>query len=278
MEYEPHTYFCHYTTRQAAFEHILPDRHLRMWPYDRVNDPLENQPWRFVGGSYRGESHPDDQQDFQAYLRFTAHAHEIWGSAKLLALTVDAPDGAGYRGRAGAFGRGWARARMWDQYAERHAGVCLLFDRSKLEAAITEGLSSQGLASPYHRAIEYSDESSVRPLVDLMASPAEVSAAGVREFVETHKDELFFLKRTDWQTEFEYRFVVTAPDCAFVSIDYGDALRALIVGNAFPTWQRAGAIELCERRGADARRINWSWSRPVLLSLTAARNQDLNAG
>jgi hypothetical protein len=35
--------------------------------------------------------------------------------AKLLSLPVDAPS---YTGTAEIFGRGWARARMWEQYAD----------------------------------------------------------------------------------------------------------------------------------------------------------------
>lgn len=49
---------------------------------------------------------------------------------------------------------------------------------------------------------------------------------------------LFFLKTRDWETEFEYRFVLTAPDTDQVFAEYGDALEAVIVGEKFPQWQR----------------------------------------
>ena len=46
-------YFFHYTTRDAAFGHILPTRKLRMSPYSAMRDPLEKQevavPWQLLG-------------------------------------------------------------------------------------------------------------------------------------------------------------------------------------------------------------------------------------
>jgi hypothetical protein len=34
---------CHYTTADAAFGHIVPSGELRMSPYARMRDPLENR-------------------------------------------------------------------------------------------------------------------------------------------------------------------------------------------------------------------------------------------
>ena len=33
----------HYTTAEAAFEHILPEERLRMSPYADMRDPIENK-------------------------------------------------------------------------------------------------------------------------------------------------------------------------------------------------------------------------------------------
>jgi hypothetical protein len=46
MDLEAGSYFFHYTTREAAFEYILPERQLRLSPYARMRDPLKAQaPW-----------------------------------------------------------------------------------------------------------------------------------------------------------------------------------------------------------------------------------------
>ena len=41
---KPGDYLYHYTTREAAFEHILPDRTLLLSPAHRMRDPLESNP------------------------------------------------------------------------------------------------------------------------------------------------------------------------------------------------------------------------------------------
>jgi hypothetical protein len=40
---------CHYTTAEAAFEHIIPWGELLMNPYARMRDPLENRELSFGG-------------------------------------------------------------------------------------------------------------------------------------------------------------------------------------------------------------------------------------
>ena len=269
MQFRRGDFFFHYTSREAAFDHILPTGRLRLSPYDRVNDPLENQPWRFAGAFFIDEASPDPQAPERAYFEFDREARVIWGSAKLLALTVDAPPDTGYEGTAEFFGRGWARARMWDQYSERHMGVCLLFDRSKLTASINASLQEQGFALPYHREIAYTEEGPAGSLLslDLGAIAGNVTAPLVRQFVEDNHEELFFLKTRDWETEFEYRFVVTAPEEDYVSVDYDDALEAVIVGERFPKWQEPGAIDVCRGVGAMAARIDWSMRRPIPVRL-----------
>jgi hypothetical protein len=99
----------------------------------------------------------------------------------------------------------------------------------------------------------------------------------VRRFVQQHNDVLFFLKTRDWETEYEYRFVVTAPDDDYVYVDYVDALEAVIVGERFPRWERPGAIAMCRAKDAEAARISWRSDapRPVLLVATDSDREDL---
>jgi hypothetical protein len=257
--------FFHYTTRGAAFEAILPEKQLRLSPYHRVSDPLENQPWRFAGAWFVDEA--DQERPEREFFVFHGETDSIWHSAKLLALTVDAPGATGFEASTESFARGWARARMWEGYAERHRGVCLVFDQAKLTASIERSLEAQGLAGPYHKPVVYTPEGPDLPPFDPTSVAGGVTAEYVREFVEHNHEELFFRKATDWETEYEYRFVVTAPDRDFAYVDYGDALQAVVVGERFPRWQRAGAIELCQEVEAEALRLDWSMRRPFPVRL-----------
>jgi hypothetical protein len=271
MELPRDQFFFHYTNREAAFEHILPRGQIRLSPYTRVNDPLENKPWLFPAAYFVDEESEEPHRPEIAYFEFLRGAQTIWESAKLLALTVDAPPEAGYAGSAEPFGRGWARARMWDQYAEGHKGVCLVFDREMLSQNLRRSLTGRGMPPPYHRAVDYTEEGPAGAILSLdpRSLGEKVTPRVISAYIEDHHDALFFLKTTDWQTEFEYRFVVTTPDHEFVHAEYEDALKAVIVGEAFPAWQRASACESCERVGVEALRLDWSMRRPVPATLKA---------
>jgi len=50
FDLKPGSYFLHHTSRDAAFEHILPDRELRLSPDAWMRDPLEaKEPWLNAG-------------------------------------------------------------------------------------------------------------------------------------------------------------------------------------------------------------------------------------
>jgi hypothetical protein len=258
----------HYTTRDRAFEHILAKGKLRFSPYRAMRDPLENKAWRPQPAAYwstlaQGEpgdpGHPETN-----YWQFNAWAAEIWDQAHLLAFTVDADD---YSPEHETFARGWARARMWEQYGEGHAGVCLVFDRDCLVANLTDSLQGQDLATPYHRPVEYT-ESGKEPLqlgIDMLTE--EVSPQRVSTYIEANHDSLFFLKALDWRSEYEYRFVVTAPPTdGGILAEFGDSLVSVVGGEKFPDWQIAGALELAANHEAEALQLHWD-NEPYLIQL-----------
>lgn len=250
----------HYTTREAALEHIVPDRQLRLSPYSAMRDPLENK-WLF----HCSYSVPDDMPDSDPeHPERTAElikreAAAIREGAKVLSLTLDAE--AFGRG-AELFGRGWARARMWEQYAENHAGVCLVFDRQSVIEEVTASLNAQGMPAPYNRLVEYTERGTGAGLPLNLNEIGEVDPQWVRELVEKRKDELFFLKTTDWETEREYRFVVTSDKPGHVLAHTGEALKAVVVGERFPRWGWPGVIESCRESGLMALRREWSTGAP----------------
>ena len=179
--YEDGTWLFHYTTRRAAFEDILPKKRMRFSPYTEMRDPLENK-WLFNSSYTIPTGMPDDDPNHpdrtQAFLE--ARAAAIRESAKVLSLTLDAP---GFE-EAPLFGRGWARARMWEQYAENHAGVCLLFRRDAIIERVTESLRSQGLPGPYNRRVAYTQRGTGGGLPLNLDEIGQVDEQWVNEFVE----------------------------------------------------------------------------------------------
>jgi len=257
----------HYTTRDAAFEHILPKKQLRFSPYTEMRDPLENK-WLFNSSytvpSDMPDDHPDHPERTQEFLE--CQAARIREIAKVLSLTLDAD---GFEGSAELFGRGWSRARMWEQYAENHAGVCLVFKREVLIERVTESLKSQGLPGPYNRRVNYTQRGTGGGLRLNLNEIGPVDEQFVRELVQRHNDKLFFLKTTDWETEHEYRFVVTAPDEPYVYADFGDdVLDAVVIGEELPRWEWPGVVESCREAGAMALRLEWSTGSPRAWALS----------
>jgi hypothetical protein len=263
MDLPPANYLAHYTKRDTAFTEILPQGQLRMSPYTRVNDPLENKPWQIPPTAFEGASKP-----LWEWWTFGEEIREIWQSAKLLALTGDAPAEDGYKGAASRYGACWARARMWDRYAEDHAGVCLVFDADRLRENILDSLVAQGLPDSYFDSVEYTPEGPFPQLQRLVVptSPGEPGdAPRPAYFLKHHRRDFFFIKALDWRSEYEHRFVVIAPGDEYVYADYGDALVAVLAGEKFPGSEVAGARRACERVGTELRALKWASSGPVLL-------------
>ena len=257
----------HYTTREAALGHILPFRQLRMPSLEQMRDPLENKTWFLGGAGWASQTSADEPFEATelAHLQFNLLANEIRKSARLLALTVDAD---GYSPIASEFSRGWARPRMWENYGENHRGVCLAFDRDQLVEAIATSLDAQGLLSPYHKAVEYTETGAHDLTLDHTGASGQITPQFVAGYIEEHHVELFFRKALDWQTEHEYRFVVTVPKgWGEVHIDWEGALKAVIVGEKLPGWQRPAVHAACEHAAVPVTRLDWTMGYPVLADL-----------
>jgi len=261
--------FFHYTTRDVAFEHILPNGKLKFSTYDQMRDPLENKDWSW-SGSWPVDNPDLDAEDplEDAFFNFQEPARWIRKQAHLLALTVDAP---GYSSHANGFAKGWARARMWEQYGENHAGVCLVFDQGLLKANLQTDLEKQLGFGPYHRMVQYDETGSVGTEATKLKPaswPKEINAEFVAQYIEDHHDELFFKKTLDWQTEYEYRFVTTASPEKPLLASYGDALIAVIVGDRFPDWQLPSAEKASGAVEVDLLRMHWHGIAPKPRLLT----------
>lgn len=281
--YERDQCFFHYTTRCAAFEHIIPSRQLRLSPFSQMRDPLEAKlpPVTLITGL--GTNSPlDDQLAVMDELNALSarDPDPVRDRTKLLCLTVDRhePEAAGPPTNYGA---GWARARMWDQYAEHGKGVCLVFSRPVLT------LEVMGRPTQYPRATHQEVRYTPTGLAGTEATVIKVpnNIAAMRETFPDrpladllwdvhfgqHKKELLFTKLQDWESEHEYRFVITADEDGPVFVNVTQSLVGVVVGHDFPAWQRAGVRTLCDTEDLGVSRINWQCaSGPELVLLEPA--------
>jgi len=271
---DPGRYFFHYTTREAAFGGILPSRRLRLSPYGAMRDPLENQQWRFT---FSGRGASDDAaviRDAAEQDEFERRANEeTRARSHLLSLTIDAdPQDDGERP---PFCFGGARARMWEQYAERYRGVCLVFDKARLTQRFTEALPGGTVTRIYHRPVIYDGAGMRKPIIEVDAVRSDPDFFD--GYVEANHGALFFTKILDWQTEHEYRFVaIAAADDSSLSIDYSDALKWVIAGNQLADWERPAVVGASRQAGARPLLMRWDRWRPGLVEL--AEHQEIPVG
>jgi hypothetical protein len=241
----------HYTTCSAAFEHILPSKKLRLSSLAQLRDPVENKDW--VQAHLTSVSWPPE--DVQ---RFREATDRVLHETKILSFTLDAP----LTSQSPEHARGYARPRMWEQYAENHAGACLVFDRDLLRKALMSAPRGSKIRSV--EKITYSDlplhgHEGARTLIAglLIQAGGGDLEVGLRRHLKMHAQELFFRKLEDWITEHEYRYLILHEDSVEAYAPFDDALRAVIVGERFPKWQIPGAAKACSATGTDLRQIKW---------------------
>jgi DUF2971 family protein len=269
LELENAVNLFHYTTAEAAFAHILPEKRLRFSLYQEMRDPLENKSWQLAGAGRGPGSDPDALEAVMQLHAFDRLANKIRERSHLISFSVDAipvetPE-------VEPFSLGWARARMWEQYADTHQGVCLVFDRARLQSAVTASLQTRGYAAPYADRVLYEPGGMRKPLVEPDELNEKVVDQSVRAYIERNKDVLFFSKALDWQTEFEFRFVTTSTDGEPIFVDFDDALVAVLLGEAFPIWQHDSVERACADAEAEVAQLDWSRGLPRLADLHMIR-------
>jgi hypothetical protein len=143
---EPGPWLAHYTLAGTAFEHIVLTGRLRTSPYRLMRDPAENKDLLPAAAAPRGQENP-----VQEYRAAVQKLKEERDRVRLLSLTADVH----YEPRAKVFGCCWARPRLWEQYADAHCGVCLVFQRALLEEALQDGLGEDRVS---FGEVEYTPE------------------------------------------------------------------------------------------------------------------------
>lgn len=95
-------------------------------------------------------------------------------------------------------GTTWARARLWEHYADNHAGVCLIFDRAEMVDALKHSLGSKGQYED--GVVEYTVGGFARSAAASIALESfgeETLAEDVAIHVVRYSREFFFLKTED---------------------------------------------------------------------------------
>lgn len=227
-------YLYHYTSSTTAVDHILKSGLLRFGNYTRTNDPKETKTWQFSFGT-------NTNRDLGAYKMTEESAwlsSRLKSRARLLCFCMDSAPLSGIH-MTDIFRRGFCKPRMWAQYASNHTGVCLVFDRELLSAAIEKQVAKSHLV--LSGAVEYVDRGIASDLFkdqQYMINVDFLEEVGrdhyPRHHLETHHRRLFFEKMMDWRDESEWRFIAFANSDQDLFVAYGSSLVGIMFGEDTP--------------------------------------------
>jgi len=165
------------------------------------------------------------------------------------------------------FNRGYCKPRMWAQYADRHTGICLVFDRERLAELIKRQVEVGRLL--YSGPVTYIDRGIAKDLtrdqqytinVDVLESDGRSTYAA--RHLRTHWKKLFFEKMTDWRDECEWRYVVFTNSDADLFVAYEQALDGIVFGEETPPDTIQAVIDATAGRGVRYVGLKWKNCSP----------------
>jgi hypothetical protein len=240
----------HYTRAATALEHILETMMLRLNSISDTNDPWESRR-ELTGFSARRRELPD----FAAWDEIDRHVKR----ARVACFCRE--DGPASRDPTALDFPlpwvGWARDRMWAQYADGHRGLCLAFDRRMLIDSFNKALASRG--ERLAENVTYSDDAP-----SLSYDNDRLHEVGTEaykaEYRRQHAHVRYLRKRKDWEGEREFRLVLlddldAGPD-AHVPID--GALVYVMMGDRFPRGYLPCIDAVTRRLGVPAYQLVYS--------------------
>lgn len=255
---------CHYTKVESGLN-ILFEKRLRLNSLSKTNDPRESRPLEFLTfQDFQQQNNLDvDKANNVICNDIPKIIMEEW---KVLCFTLDAT--TQYEKTNETFRRmyavfldpGYARPRMWAQYADNHKGFCLVFDREKLDEKIKQKFKGKCFPG----TVGYDGETFVSlslfppPATNLIADIKNLGRVeAARKYVVDHYVSLFLRKNPDWEDETKYRWLIYSTKQKVEDISIEGVIQAVLVGVDFPKIYEPSLIPLCRDLGIPAKRILW---------------------
>lgn len=221
----------HYTSLTSACK-ILESNKLKLSSLPNTNDPLEFISPGIFSFSCWGDLDEnkmihelfESRNKRNNYVRFLCFCRNLMWTE----------DSAAQQISDNFLFKGWARSRMWAQYADNHSGICLVFDKNELRKQFNN-LQNPHIKILKDRNIEYSNcltnyraiMSDIRPYSDDLTN----------FFLDDKRLDCLFFKCEDFQDEMEYRFCLINRDLKTpeepMFVNYGNSLKAIIYGQRF---------------------------------------------
>jgi hypothetical protein len=250
-------YVYHYTRLDTALNYILQNSTLKLNSFSGVNDPRESKNWD-IAANIRLELN-FDLKDHDAVSEQISKA--LKSNIKLVCFSRDRKEAENKWQPEGLLDRGFARPSMWHHYGDVHGGVCLMFDKDKLNNSFKRQVDETRLLSA---EVNYSDDGIVlRPGNDpfYINLTDVLSEQQYMERLSKHLNEwlpnLFFRKLKDWSNEEEYRWVYFDDNPKPRYLKFNDALEAVIVGERVSKEHAEVLLRYCAQYEAEITDLEW---------------------
>jgi hypothetical protein len=216
----------HYTKLEKAIQHILPDKSLRMNTLINMNDPNEN----LLYITNYNEGHK-----FYVFLEDFVLAKKVQTETSILSFSTD---------RQLSLEKnlikikGYQLQRMWAQYGENNAGICLVLDYDKFINENKNKISENKIIDDYVSYAYNNFQELPRQLYGRKYNEPPSIESITKD--KSHWNALktnsnfvknrFFVKNIDWEGESEYRFLTfeNISEDPFLSIE--NSLEKVILG------------------------------------------------
>ena len=241
---EENQYLFHYTSYASALG-ILLSQQMRMGSLKNMNDPLEFQDHHKDSLVFNGN--PSNEELALIMRRFKDSVTEREKAVRFASFSMDLS-----KGSQGEYynnlSKGWARSRMWAQYADNHKGVCLVFDKKKLVEDFENSFKSE-MCETHCRKVEYTNN--LDSLKETLSQPCD-------SFLTLDKIQFLFLKCEDFKDEQEFRLLLInkklKDENEIVSFSIANSICGVIPGTKFPKEN-----ELALRKAMDSCNASIRW-------------------
>jgi len=264
----------HYTTLNTALEHILNDKTIRFGSLGLTNDPRETKEWGFAI-----MDPPLEENNISHTITLSEDLNQRANKIRtnewfVFCTSCNEPKRRSKRSKSRItelYKFGYSRPRMWAQYAGNHTGVCLEFSYQKLNKSIISNLAEA--CNLFSGHVEYDrdyDGVNYRNSEKMWAYQISYPGLsdlgldnGLRDHIINHYDAFFLTKDIDWETEFEFRWLIHSPiiEGPFF-FDISDSISSVLVGTDFPSVYEPTLIKLCEELNVPAGRMSWRNRKP----------------
>jgi hypothetical protein len=239
----------HYTRLSTAIEHILPEKRLKLSSLKDTNDPAEYK-YKFLSMKGIGVS-PDDERRFQEAMRMINSKYDKCGvlcfcsNKKPTLMLQTGGEIEDKHGRS----NGWEKSRMWSQYAEGHAGICLVFSKEKLE----ENLKNKQPPLKYKTGyVKYYQHRSAQ---DVCLSKNKLSNGALEDHATNYIKENSYLKLIDYRDEAEYRTIIFNQEVKY--LDINSSIKGVITGDKTSLVYDSLIKELCNELEIEFLKVRW---------------------